>query len=451
VLLALVIGGILLFIGAGVAIAIWCLSGVQPEQVQADNDQDAERDATPASQPVVPPRPAPAEEKPFIVLPQADQERVNAAVTRGVAYLKTSQRADGTWLGNRVGCTAFPALTLLECGVAREDPVIQRAARHLRADATWKSLNTTYDIALTILFFDRFDEAADRERIRTLAFRLVAGQTATGGWTYTCPVLPEAEQSRLAAVLESTASTASGKLEASPLALSKVDYSKLGPAAPFAQVKKLAVLQEPRQRPDRKLAGPPGDNSNTQLAILALWAARRHGVPLERTIAWVVKRFRTSQQADGHWGYHYPGPGLVKPTHSMTCAGLLGLAIGLGLTNEAKSKSGKQAEDATRDPDVARAIKLLSSQVGNPSRRWQGHPHPDLYFLWSIERVAVIFKLPRIGDKDWYPWGAELIVANQARDGSLVYHNRPVGTALALLFLKRANLAKGLEKLVLGD
>ena len=49
------------------------------------------------------------------------------------------------------------------------------------------------------------------------------------------------------------------------------------------------------------------DNSCTQFAVLGLWTARRHDVPLERVLAFVDKRFRLSQAGDGGWGYNDKG------------------------------------------------------------------------------------------------------------------------------------------------
>jgi hypothetical protein len=39
------------------------------------------------------------------------------------------------------------------------------------------------------------------------------------------------------------------------------------------------------------------------------------------------------------------------------------------------------------------------------------------YFFWSLERIAVALNLTTIGKKDWYNWGAEIILANQGTDG----------------------------------
>jgi hypothetical protein len=60
--------------------------------------------------------------------------------------------------------------------------------------------------------------------------------------------------------------------------------------------------------------------------------------------------------------------------------------------------------------------------------------------------MAVLFDLPRLGGKDWYKWGAEILLKNQLPDGSWrgAYAQGGPDTCFALLFLKRANLAADL-------
>ena len=55
-----------------------------------------------------------------------------------------------------------------------------------------------------------------------------------------------------------------------------------------------------------RLTITPGadDNSNTQFALLALWAARRHDVPTEQALLLAQKRFYHSQFPDGRWAYN---------------------------------------------------------------------------------------------------------------------------------------------------
>ena len=57
----------------------------------------------------------------------------------------------------------------------------------------------------------------------------------------------------------------------------------------------------------------------------------------------------------------------------------------------------------------------------------------------------MIFDLNKIGGRDWYNWGVDVILPNQMEDGS--WRDRFPGmpdTCFALLFLKRANIVKDL-------
>src|SRR5262249_54045455 len=69
----------------------------------------------------------------------------------------------------------------------------------------------------------------------------------------------------------------------------------------------------------------------------------------------------------------------------------------------------------------------------------------DLYYLWSLERVAVAYDLQTIAGKAWYPWGANHLLEIQRPDGSWANNFAgSVDTCFALLFLKRANVARDL-------
>jgi hypothetical protein len=195
------------------------------------------------------------------------------------------------------------------------------------------------------------------------------------------------------------------------------------------------------------------DNSNTQFAALGLWAAGRHGLPLERPLALVVQRFRTSQTPAGGWGYLYHPRG-EQATPSMTCAGLLGLAVGHGLVAPKGNGKGRPADAA-----VHQGLRALGEHIGKPrgagrqrkERNRAGPAEINLYFLWSLERVGMLYNLRTIGGKDWYAWGAELLVDSQQDNGRWLQGGYPgatpvVNTCLALLFLKRANLATDLSE-----
>jgi hypothetical protein len=439
-MLVMLIGGGALFLVLGVALAIYCFSSGKGKDEDKGKEQAAggTRDN---SGPVNNNRLAPArppEVKPqLVVLPPAMQQKVNQAIDKGVRYLKSAQNLDGKWdnyAEHEVGFAALPGLTLLECGVGAGDPVIKKAADFVRSRSPF--LADTYDLALAILFLDRLGDPADEALIRTLALRLVAGQTPSGGWTYKCPVLAETDSTQLNKLLER--SRPSAPLDPQDPRLEKIKPPVLDEMPPV--VKNLTVAQDPdRLKP---LAGQQdgSDNSNTQFAILGLWAARRHQVPLERTLALVVQRFRTTQRDDGSWVYQQPNHVVSSDPSTMTCAGLLGLAIGHGIGDV--QKPGK-------DPAIDKGLKRMAQNIGAPTGRTENVPLVNLYFLWSVERVGMLYNLAKVDGKDWYTWAAEIVLANQRPEGLWTGSGYPgsgptTDTCFALLVLKRANLAKDL-------
>jgi hypothetical protein len=201
---------------------------------------------------------------------------------------------------------------------------------------------------------------------------------------------------------------------------------------------------------------PPGpaargdDNSNTQFAMLGLWVARRHHVPTARTLSLVWQRFRESQQADGSWGYNYQPQG---GTPAMTCVGLIGLALGHGTAQELRAGElgpGESPAVAGQDPAIQKGLRALGPAVGKPT---PGQPAPlaNLYFLWSLERMAVLYNLKTVGGNDWYGWASAMLLDNQRPDGSWFSQNYvgsspTIDTCLSLLILKRVNLAPDLTE-----
>jgi hypothetical protein len=409
----------------------------------------------------------------------ADDAAIRRAIDHGVEYLRRSQSRNGSWEhqgirqsnfgGAGIGATALGALALLECGAKPDDPAIQKAAKYLR-DAS-ADVVFTYSIALSIIFFDRLGEVQDIPRIEVLTVRLLAGQSPNGTWSYLCPKTGENE-----------------------VHLIRRKFDKQGtpePKQPEAQ-ERLAPQERPAEAnsPRRGAFGeggvdgigmglPRGDHSNTQFATFALWVGRKRGLPVKNSLAAVEANFRVTQAVDGTWGYTNAAPtNEVNP--SMTCAGLIGLAVAYGLANEIaarmdtkesseKAKAAKKAaiQDANRDPAIRHGLLALGAVLelallpapkppaaGNPAGIVGDAPNAPRrllhqsqnYFLWSLERVAVAFGLETIGDKDWYSRGADLLIASQASDGS--WNNALTGvtaeTAFGLLFLRRANLAPDL-------
>lgn len=332
------------------------------------------------------------------------KRQIEKAVDRGVAYLRRAQAKDGTWvhlqpandgpqLEQNVGATAMCGIAMLESGVDPDDSCVQRAASVVRSRANM--LTYTYAIAASIIFLDRISKGND-STVAMLGKKLQTGQYRTGGWSYYCPARP-------------------------------------------------AV---------------PEDNSNTQFAVLALWISRRHGNKPEASLQWAEKRFRENQQTDGGWGYQFVSGPLSTTSPSMTLAGMLALAFGFGTKHKAEtsfkgSDPKNEGADAPERPQRARPdlksdvqvmkakdyIARFMSQSFNPD-------HHTVYFLWTLERVCMIYGYSQFNGIEWYDWGARVLIGLQGQNGA--WHGDFVSgpnceTAWALLFLRKANLVADLD------
>jgi hypothetical protein len=399
--------------------------------------------------------------------PAADKEAIQQAVDRGVAFLRGTQGGGGTGGGTGIGATALAGLALLECDVPANDPGVKNAAQAVRTGSV--SCTDTYSLSLAIMFLDRLGDRADAELIESMAVRLLAGQnTDNGGWGYDCPALPGAETQRL------------------QQGLGQRNDLVARPAPPEAPKGRPSVQDLPKEiqqqlqlinNQQRAGVSPVGrgsvDNSNTHFAVLALWIARRKGIPVEAALQRVDARFRTTQLPNGRWIYAPSGGdegGGYGPSLSMLCAGLMSLAVAHGGALEgapAGRGDGAPARGGppiSKDPVVRNALLALGTAL--PAPRPAGAPPNEdaivvdpnrgnasiYYFFFSLERTAAVLDLATIGYKDWYAWGADYLVRHQNRDGSWTgeFAASRADTCFALLFLRRSNLAPDLTATLKG-
>jgi hypothetical protein len=392
-----------------------------------------------------------------------DPKAVDRAIARGVRHLRLLQGADGAWpyLDDRMaapyadtGMTALAGLTLLECGAPGDDRAVERAARHVR-DASIECTGT-YSISLAILFLDRLGDPDDIPLIESLAVRLLAGQNDQGGWSYSCPAIPADEARRLTALVRARREL----------------VGRRAPPAPGGRPAPREVSPEIREqlgrlRRDAVRMPGYGDNSNTQFATLALWVARRYSLPVEDALAQIDSRFRKTQSADGGWPYGEPPSGArvrgrgwrrmagpeILPDRSgaMAAAGLLGLAVAHGL-----AVGSEEADAVRKDPAVRSGLMALARETSYLSHPPGGQVpvlgRDSYYLLWSMERVCAAMGLKTLGNRDWYAWGARLLLHNQQPNGSWVgnYGRQGADTCFALLFLKQSNLAGDLTSQLRG-
>jgi hypothetical protein len=353
------------------------------------------------------------------------------------------------------------------------DAAVANIARACRAAAL--STEGTYQLSLLITFFDRLGHRSDRLLVQFLTLRLLSGQLADGTWGYTCPglKLDPVQQAQLEAELgrEAKLHTPARTPEPSRKGGQRQDLDDTprpaGKDEPKGEEKEPVRLHPSLERLARQLPAAPaefgavGDHSNTQFATVGLWVGRRHAVDVSAALAKIDQHYRACQAPDGGWSYTQAFGGPSSP--AMTCAGLMGLAIGFGAKNLPADRGAAPRVDTdalNKDPAVTAGLKYLGAilAAGRQPDAGTGSPlnplSADLYFMWSLERVGMVYGLKSIGNVDWYEWGSRLLVATQQRDGSWLPTNHvpspDVATAFALLFLGRANLTEDLSNSLKG-
>lgn len=397
---------------------------------------------------------------------RANDEKVNAAIQSGASYLLGHALSPESLASHGIGPACLAGLALLEADVKPDHTVIQAIHKLVRSRVIAEV--STYEVSLAAIFLDRLGDPGDVALLQILGTRLMMGQTLAGGWGYsTCDPIEQAEAAKLASA-----------------AAARASKDKLNPTAAAYLGRRAGVA----------LGGD--DNSNTQFALLGLWVCRRNGVPADHAFLRLQSRFlRTQSPLDSGWAYSGSGGGSGP---SMTCAGLLGLAAGKALSEgelrsveiEGQPRIGEPEDDpftrppppgtkpsdddgddarlpppvkvdpttaAARDKAIERALSglgklLLKPAVVGTSPMGGYGGVDDLYFYWSLERVGVALGVETIGGVDWYKWGLAAILPAQQPNGSWAGHySTPViSTSFAMLFLKKANFASDLTRMIKG-
>ena len=379
------------------------------------------------------------------------EAQVKAAIAKGASYLKSSYGKGGANDSHGTGPDALVGLALLEAGVSKGDATVLKIASTIRAKSPGEG--GTYQNSLALLFLDRLGDTGDEARIQRLGTRLYLGMLSSGGFDYQLPALPESAASPPRPSL--SADKNDGFLKVEPKAgAPRAGVAGLTPevAPQFAAVRQLLLAG------GRKSGA--GDNSNTQFGLIALWVARRHGVPVDDALDLIGKRFLSSQSAaDGGWAYT---PGSGGSTPAMTCAGVLGLAVSAppppAPPKDARAgdpfynpPAGKSRETPRASPNAAAtraglvSLTRLVATVPPTNLKSFSGLGDEYYTLWSLERACVALGLDSLGGADWHAWGCEFLLPAQKSDGSWQgQYGVDVSTSFAMLFLLRANFTKDL-------
>ncbi len=361
-------------------------------------------------------------------------DSVETAIEKGVAYLRTIQIAAGEEFGDsfkphgkeRLGSTALAVLTLAACDVPLEDPAIQRALDWMVTQQPEK----TYERAISLMAFDKA-YTPPGERVVTRSKKGKPVRKLTAPHRRWCIETYEA-------LMKSAQSPGTW------------GYPAKGRTT-FTY-----------------------DTSNTQYAVLAMRSAANLGFEIKDS-SWlaVIRYFKLirarhegkgtvhlirdgqATKDDGKYarsgipevpvdeiaGFKYGSlSGYLNPWGSMTCAGIASLAIArhalvTGGSNKWNPKLAEEVEQYIRggwawlDRNWA-----VDRHPKNPSNRWL------YYYLYSLERAAVLDRVKRVAGRDWYYEGAIELLVRRNKNGSWGGGGgaRVAPTCFALLFLKRA-------------
>ena len=174
------------------------------------------------------------------------------------------------------------------------------------------------------------------------------------------------------------------------------------------------------------------DNSNSQMAVLGVWAGAGRGVEVPETYWRNVERHWTDDQHDGGWGYHTrAGAARSKTYGSMTAAGL---ATMYACFDKLHAGQFVRCVATERHKPIEDGLKWLAENFSaevNPrlGANWL------YYWLFCVERVGLASGMKHFGRHDWYSEGVESLLETQNGDGSFSSGDRTAQTAFALLFL----------------
>ncbi len=196
------------------------------------------------------------------------------------------------------------------------------------------------------------------------------------------------------------------------------------------------------------LDGAPGgdyDNSNAQMAALAVASAASAGAEVPASYWQTVRRWwQRQQQPDGGWGYRIPeGMHRVKSYGSMTAAGLATLMV---CSEHIDDRAVLRCAPTREDRAISSAWDWLAERYSpraNPGKTVQWY----YYWLFSLQRVGLAGGRRTIAGHDWYAQGAREVLRRQRSDGSWGLGDRVEETCFAMLFLARGRRPIVISKL----
>ncbi|MBX9583583.1 MAG: DUF4159 domain-containing protein [Gemmataceae bacterium] len=204
---------------------------------------------------------------------------------------------------------------------------------------------------------------------------------------------------------------------------------------------------------------PSADNSNTQYALLGLYAAKQAGARIDDNLWRAIRDYYTRTQRKrtptaGAWGYsNYD----ASDSFTMTVAGVCGLLIaGMGLDEGGQGldpATGVAANCGRYDENgpVARGMNWIGANFNFEQGK------SVFYNVYGIERLGRLSGRRFIGTHDWYREGCEYVVRAQDPQTGAISKARGIEgsdiiqTAFGLLFLSKGRTPVLVSKFAWGE
>jgi hypothetical protein len=374
---------------------------------------------------------------------QVEQPRIDAAVRKGVEFLKTAPTPGFTY--GKIDTTyELVLLTFVHAGVPETDPKFQEYFKMLLE----RPLERTYPVVLQAMILEEVDRVKYQARIAQCAQFLIDNQCVNGQWSYGEP------SAYVKDVPPPAKDVASGN---KPKEAGARDFSVS------------TAKEKPKVRnkiPVKKMKDGPatGDNSNSQYAALGLRACHDSGIVLPKDVIEKCRKWWIDSQHDSGGekgvatggdvtgpprGWCYSKASVCDKKHhpyaSMTAGAVGALAIydyilDMDRKKDASIKSGLAWHNANWS---------VGGNTG-PAEFAATTAAEHYYYLYALERAGMLLDMTMIGNHDWYVEGAKLLLDGQKDGGSWVAgggrSNSTWDTCYAILFLKKAT-----QKLVVSE
>jgi hypothetical protein len=371
----------------------------------------------------------------FKISSEVNQVKVEQAIQRGIAFLKTSDSPDSA-----IGPDSdeLKLLTFIHGGLPESDPAFQA----LLTKCLERKLEKTYRVSLLAMCLEELDRVKYQDKIAACGQFLLDNIKPNGGFTYGEPTAAAPDTSTATGGKKNVSS--SGK---KPAVINPDEKQK-------PEVVKFITLKKSREGAE----GQRTDNSNSQYGALGIRACHDAGIrfpkeTIERCHKYWVNNQRTPDnvvEAKGKnvasggksgygWCYSEGEPVCAKggPAYSSMTAGAVGA---LCIYDYILGKSWKS------DKAVIDGMKWLDSNysVMENIGPCEIAPVPDgwlYYYLYALERAGLLYDTTFIGKHDWYLDGYKVLLSSQKGDGSWdkSHFIKPTwDTCFAILFLKRS-------------